>query len=117
MAAPDTVIGLAAVFAVQLLITIGGAFHTWLSTRRTTKRSKTIKDDVGEMKTHVVNDHGDRNLRDDIDRLLELGEENHDGLAEMRGEVRQLTHRVDVITGTPPGGGSNPHIVRPRTGW
>lgn len=110
--APDTMIGLAAFIAVQLLVTAGSFGHTWLSNRR----HQSMRSDVRDVKDNVVNGHG--NLRVDIDRLIELGEENQrlgeanqTGLAELRGEVNGLTHRVDQIT--------RPSIVRPapRTGW
>ncbi|AVJ50245.1 hypothetical protein I5J36_gp28 [Mycobacterium phage Mendokysei] len=109
---PDTVYGLAAVVAVQLFATIGGIWHTTVTARRGNKQ---LGEDLSKVKHHVVNDHGDRNLRTDVDRLIELGEENarlgienQKGIAELRGELRGLTHRVDQI---------QPPIVHPRTGW
>jgi hypothetical protein len=97
--APDTVFGSAAVVAVQLLATAGTIGHTFLGQRR----QGSMRADVRDVRDNVVNDHS--NLRHDIDRLLELGEENQrlgeanqTGLAELRGEVKGLTHRVDEIT-------------------
>jgi hypothetical protein len=111
--APDSIWGLAAVVAVQLLITASGAVHTWSAGRR----QKTMRADMRDVRDNVVNGHG--NLRGDIDRLIELGEDNQrlgeanaTSVAELRGEVKGLTHRVDNLTPTTP-------ILKaaPRTGW
>lgn len=115
---PDTIWGVAAVVVVQ----VTWMAQQWMAQRRGTRRSKsiraevdTVRSDVEDVKHHVVNDHGERNLRADIDKVLEFCEEFKDGLAELRGEMRAVTHRVDVITTV-----STPHIVRPnpnRQGW
>ncbi|AIT13443.1 hypothetical protein PBI_RONRAYGUN_30 [Mycobacterium phage RonRayGun] len=106
---PDTIFGLAAVVGVQLLVTIGGVLHASITAKRGNRQ---LGEDLSKVKHHVVNDHGDRNLRSDVDRLLELGEQNQEGIAELRGEVRGLTHRVDQMQHQ-----TQSTILHPRTGW
>lgn len=97
---PNSIAGLVLLAAVQALVLAGQILHA----RLTHRRQKGLRSDVREIKDNTVNGH-ESNLRGDIDRLLELGEDNQrlgeanqTAVSELRGEVKGLTHRVDQIT-------------------
>ena len=76
------------------LIGMGGATIPAVMARR---HGKTL----GKIEDQVVNDHPDRNLRDDIDRISRLLAE---GFSETRRDVRELreemrTERLERIEG------------------
>jgi hypothetical protein len=102
---PHSLIGLVGlvviVLGAALAASLPVAVPLWLNSRR----QKQFHADMGAVKDQVVNGHGDRNLRTDVDRIIDAVEATQQSVAELRGEMRGLTHRVDQI--------SQPR----RTGW
>lgn len=88
---PDNLVGLVGLLILALAVII----PAWLQHRKQDKKLASIQ-------TQVVNSHGpdgkDRNLRDDIDRIIKAVEDTRTDIAEVRGELKGLTHRVDQLT-------------------
>jgi len=76
------------------LLIVGGWVTAWLPHRKQ-------KQQINSIQEQVVNNHGDDpnlNLRVQIDKLIKLGEDTREDVAELRGELKGLTHRVDQLS-------------------
>lgn len=98
---PDSLLDLVAIIIAAAAFVGAAALPAWISHRHQNRKLSVIEKEVR-------NNHGpdgkNRNLRDDIDRIytavIDLNEsvtETREEVAELRGELRGLTHRVDRI--------------------
>ncbi len=87
----DSYWDLAGLLIVGLVVVTSAVVPAWIAARRT----RGLHSDVAEMKSQVVNDHGDRNMREQLDRIEHRQAASADDIrglrkdfGELRGEVR-----------------------------
>lgn len=89
------------IIGLPSLITAGVSGVILWRQRKSANDINEVKSGVAATNAQVVNGHGGKPpLRSDMDLVVEIAQRTELAVAEVRGELRGLTHRVDELSKT-----------------